>query len=608
MGMQVTGYSETELIVIESEAHEFLISISGKFGNYKAEKLNHKEVEAKIKVDGDLTVKTINENGVLEENKTEKMTPIFFEDGVYDITFECSKNYNIIQMEKPINLIKKSKKYPIREGKIQFKSDIGFSKLVIKDKEKIIGSIIIEVFPTKINYKEDYKTLLQEVNENMEALAFDMFDKTYLSAKIKNKKKINIEFLSILKAIFEELEKSLFRITRNFKHNIEKVEYVENIDKSRRVSKKSIGYLRTHQNILENHEKGFLAYGSEKYIPSKIITLNKKTTIDIWENRYVKYAIKSIIYKLSNIEEILKKRDKEEIYLGFIREKKGVLNKILRTKFDGVSNLNYVKEITLVFQISPGYKEFYKNYILLRRGLDFSNGIMEITPKKMYKLYEIWCYIKLHNMIKEFGFNTTKTDIIKTTNNGLVVNLTQGKEARVSYKKGKKSIELWYNKSYDKLPTTVQRPDVVLIIKEEGEAERIYIFDAKYRVRADKNKISVEEKDINVMHRYRDSIVAYVQEIKQFKYETFGAYVMFPYENEIDFIEDKYYKSIEKVNIGAFPMLPKENNLIYKHLGKILNENIKDAHRRRVVTEISVSTIKTELEVKEIEENSNVKV
>ena len=37
----------------------------------------------------------------------------------------------------------------------------------------------------------------------------------------------------------------------------------------------------------------------------------------------------------------------------------------------------------------------------------------------------------------------------------------------------------------------------------------------------------------------------------QFKYDTFGAYVMFPYGDEEKFKEHGFYKSIEKVNIGA---------------------------------------------------------
>ena len=37
------------------------------------------------------------------------------------------------------------------------------------------------------------------------------------------------------------------------------------------------------------------------------------------------------------------------------------------------------------------------------------------------------------------------------------------------------------------------------------------------------------------MHRYRDAIVSELDEGMQFKYDTFGAYVIFPYSNEEEF-------------------------------------------------------------------------
>jgi len=55
------------------------------------------------------------------------------------------------------------------------------------------------------------------------------------------------------------------------------------------------------------------------------------------------------------------------------------------------------------------------------------------------------------------------------------------------------------------------------------------------------------EDDINVMHRYRDAIVSELDNGLQFKYETFGAYVMFPYSDEQKFRNHQFYKSIDTV-------------------------------------------------------------
>lgn len=89
------------------------------------------------------------------------------------------------------------------------------------------------------------------------------------------------------------------------------------------------------------------------------------------------------------------------------------------------------------------------------------------------------------------------------------------------------------------------------------------------------------------MHRYRDSIVSELDNNVQFKYKTFGAYVMFPYSNEKQFMSHKFYKSIDKVNIVAFPMLPGSTSLITEHLRKIINSTKLEAKSERVVLELN---------------------
>lgn len=79
------------------------------------------------------------------------------------------------------------------------------------------------------------------------------------------------------------------------------------------------------------------------------------------------------------------------------------------------------------------------------------------------------------------------------------------------------------------------------------------------------------------MHRYRDSIVSENKSDEYYKYETFGAYVMFPCSDENNFVEHKYYKSIDKVNIVAIPMLPGSTSLMKKHICSILDQSYVEA-------------------------------
>ncbi|MGH4049798.1 MAG: nuclease domain-containing protein [Clostridium sp.] len=196
--------------------------------------------------------------------------------------------------------------------------------------------------------------------------------------------------------------------------------------------------------------------------------------------------------------------------------------------------------------------------------------------------------MKIHHILSDLGYRVEEYGILKYKDNGFYLTLSQDAEAKMIYSNKKNRIELWYNKSYTP-PTTNQRPDTVLNIRNLNNKDdnRIYIFDAKYRINVDDSGvIGPVEDDINVMHRYRDAIVSKlskeVNEV-QFKYDTFGAYVMFPYGDEEKFKEHHFYKSIEEVNIGAFPMLPGSTKLITKQLKKIIEQSSVDARNDRIV-------------------------
>lgn len=138
--------------------------------------------------------------------------------------------------------------------------------------------------------------------------------------------------------------------------------------------------------------------------------------------------------------------------------------------------------------------------------------------------------------------------------------------------------------------TTEQRPDIVLNIrKASGEVVLTYLYDAKYRVINDKKlDKDFEEQDIseitdlpggdypptdaiNQMHRYRDAIY-YSKEYEPYhSKEIIGGYVLFPGRGNDDYIKKRYYStSVNSINIGAFPLLPNNYNLLQQHLEDIL--------------------------------------
>jgi len=484
-------------------------------------------------------------------------------------------------------------------GMIDFSSDIGLSNFIITKDGKDILSIDIEVFPSKIDYQKDYRDIMDEVNDEIYSLAFALMGKTYLETRlVDTKHQTNAEFISILKCIFDDLEKAIKRVIANPKHNVENIESIRRVEKSRVPSRNTIAYLRKHSSCLSENQNGFIKGKDKNYIATMVVDKRKITTIDIYENRFVKYMITNIIKRLNVVVKNIvinmlankannnsNNTDDKVLLLKFLKNKIFILKNYVKNGFSNVSNLTGKKTMSLVFQMAPGYREVYKKYIMLSKGLALGDGLYQMTPKKLYLLYEMWCYMKIHHILSDLGYQVVEYGILKYKDNGFYLTLSQDSEAKMIYSNKKNRLELWYNKSYSS-PTTNQRPDTVLNIRNLNNKDdnRIYIFDAKYRIYVDKNSVvGPVEDDINVMHRYRDAIVSKLSNEVQFKYETFGAYVMFPYGDEEKFKEHNFYKSIEQVNIGAFPMLPGSTKLITKQLKKIIEQSPLDARNDRVV-------------------------
>ena len=139
-----------------------------------------------------------------------------------------------------------------------------------------------------------------------------------------------------------------------------------------------------------------------------------------------------------------------------------------------------------------------------------------------------------------------------------------------------------------------QEPDIVLevtlpksadLTKADSLEEKqfIWLFDAKYRIKTEKNRFDdsdedIESKDyvpddaINQMHRYRDALIRLSEprlpESPSSKIEgqpskksrpVFGAFALYPGFFDQATAPNPYAAAIEEVGIGAFALLPSQN-------------------------------------------------
>lgn len=104
------------------------------------------------------------------------------------------------------------------------------------------------------------------------------------------------------------------------------------------------------------------------------------------------------------------------------------------------------------------------------------------------------------------------------------------------------------------------------------------------------------EEDINTMHRYRDSIVA--ADGGPYERTAFGAYVLFPWWNEEMYQDHRFYKSIEKVNIGGLPFLPNATELVERFVERLIDLSPEEIQRDGILPKGALEEWRSGLEEK----------
>ena len=107
------------------------------------------------------------------------------------------------------------------------------------------------------------------------------------------------------------------------------------------------------------------------------------------------------------------------------------------------------------------------------------------------------------------------------------------------------------------------------------------------------------------MHRYRDAIIA--EKNEEAIHTVVGAFVLFPYPGDKDQYKDNlFYKTIEKVNIGAFPFLPGKTELVEEFLEKIINEQPFETARRNPISAGSTIIYSEKMKIHLKDENNTI--
>ena len=522
---------------------------------------------------------------------TYQILPMFFEQQRYEILIEATDGHRAEFWHDNLNVRSKitraSRHHEILSGILNFGNEIGSSDLVIRIDGSDYLRLEIEVFPTKISYKEDYQAIITDVTTEIYNLVFDFLKKTYQGYRqSEHMASSPVEFFAVIRKIYEDFIRAADMILAQPHHVLETTHTIQPGHKVKRIDTLGIRWIEKHpEHVLR---------ADGRVAVEKVLAVKKQVTYDTKENRLTKYILQTTIQKLTRFRQNYLRLQREEdraVIDSIDNMVKGIRRRCSASFLAEVGAMEASAGLSLVFSMAPGYRDLYKYYLMLLHGLSLTGDVFYISIKDLALLYEYWCFIKLNSLMKE-RYQLVSQDIIQVQGNGLYVSLVKGSSSRVKYRNPNsgETITLSYNPKETDTPTGTQRPDNVLTLEKKGaNVNYEYVFDAKYRInpalpgtdyyQSISKQPGPEVGDINTMHRYRDAIV-YQSGASPYERKMFGAYVLFPYHNESEYCSHRFFESIGKVNIGGLPFLPSASKLVTQMLDELVSDSPESAFER----------------------------
>lgn len=492
----------------------------------------------------------------------------FLEETDYKVFFESKKNnirpfYSLEKFKdkKVIDLYEFKGEF---QGSMRFSSYVGKTYLDIYENEECIFQLPIEIRSKKIDYEKHYAQMIGNLSQYASGMIFNLKSPLYQSTDIDDENIFQspydlfmiIEHIFLpnnLPAVFEYLSKNLYSSLETYTEETP-TSFASDITPD-----DLIDAFNDCENLYEH---------GKTWLPLNINETNYKDNIDVNENRFYKYFLETLDTTIEDLCKVIETgyaNDKLKKY------KKEVEYYLSHRYFSDISRIEYIPFNSQVLQKKEGYRDILSFYLMLEFGIKLKwndlTSEFKGNEKKVYKLYEYWCYFKLIDIIKRAtSLEIDFEDIFEISRDTHTISLKENLEKSSENEEIK--ISLLYNKTFGGCENSKfneyhtysvdLRPDYTVVIHNNTKNYFIH-FDAKYRFNDKKERF--EDDDIAKMHEYKDAIK-----------NTIGAYVLYPGNENKLFYKDEY----KLESVGAFGLIPDEERL--DHIIPVIQESIKQVY------------------------------
>jgi len=457
-------------------------------------------------------------------------------------------------------------------GAVGFGNQVGKTDICLnykKDGRTKSLRFTTEVLSYKMDYRTDMKRIIRDIEQEYSMLSFAFMRETYINFRTRSGESSDLIWWQIFQSCFNDITKACRQIINSPKRKLHD-----------RVSYERLERLRWVERELENEYYEFRDDPHHLYRTNELCHTN-----DTIENRFLKFVMVQTLQRFNIVSQHIRNAvAKSKIMESRLDEMGEELQRLVSHPF--FRNIGVFKgfsQDSLVMKKSINYRTIYQKWIELLCGYELEEGVNKLETKDIAMLYEIWCFLKVKNIVSELlGEKAVAQYKGKKMTTQFIRDLNWGTRSEVTFLRTEDNVELasvMYNapiKEDDskissaikgtKTFTTQQRPDIVLrLTKRQRDIQYTFLFDAKYRISdSHPDDMDIPPSDaIDQMHRYRDAIYYIEPTNHKPKREVIGGYVLFPgnYTRE-EFENSYYYDSIKAIGIGAFPLKPSEGIIV----------------------------------------------
>jgi predicted component of viral defense system (DUF524 family) len=500
-----------------------------------------------------------------------QVSPVLFEERNYEIVArsKSADSQPVVTFRDPTLIVQKTvvPEAGLVALTVRFRGQVGRTSFSVRVGDETLV-IEAEVYPSKIDYLDDYAELLDDVARVHRALVLEYLRATFRQGLLEREDAgSGIEWLSLLRQYVGELREAIQYVNIAPRRTLVRENATIPIH---RVKGSNASVVRAIARGLGSgdtqHLKGIGSVRAQIQVPRSYESL------DTLEHRWLRSRLKTVLARLTELEVGQQHRVDRSIKrsgkrpprlvaeLAEISAIKDEIGHLLESPVISAATLDVPTSTTSIqLQSGIGYSQAYRVLTALGAALAEAAGPEQYSTSDLNELYETWCFLKVAQVVAELlGTEVDYSELIPSDASGLRFTLHKGLARSVKLPGKFVQAALVYNPSFD-VPTGVQKPDIVLRIAASGGVDAFVVLDAKYRVDASSEYVKqfgapgAPVDAVNQLHRYRDAIQVIDAKEEVIRPVVAGV-ALFPWaEPATDY---RLRESADEVGIGALPFMP----------------------------------------------------